>query len=166
MSFPGAFSHWRYNALVPLLLARSLTSTAGLGPVQHTVTLQLLLFVPTLMALYLWSVFSICAYFALCIYPSVWLLVEESRDGEVMWSFRSLWSLSRRGSNWLGVMDGNHTGGLEFWKMEAKFVLHSSKSSCSQTITSNVVGVDGWKLWNARLWCRISSWWTAVNGQN
>lgn len=81
------------------------------------------------------------------VYLSDWLLVEE-RDGKTIWRLRSLWGLSRhgRGTGWLWMMNGNHTSGLEFGKVEAKLVLHPGKGSSSQTIASNMVCIDGGKL--------------------
>lgn len=69
----------------------------------------------------------------------------------MIWTFRSLWGLSRRGSDWLWVMYGNHAGGLEFGKVEAKFVLHSSKGGRGQAVASDVVCVNGRKLGDAGL---------------
>lgn len=79
-------------------------------------------------------------------YLSAWLLVDEERDGDVIWRFGPLWGLSQRGSDWLWVMYGNHTRGLEFGKVEAEFVLHPGKGSCGQAVASDVVRVNGRKL--------------------
>lgn len=87
------------------------------------------------------------------IYLSVWLLVEEERDGKVIWRFRPLRGLSRRGSDWLWVMYGHHAGGLELGKVEAKFVLHPGKGGCGQAVASDVVRINGRKLRDARLGC-------------
>lgn len=83
--------------------------------------------------------------FGLCIYLSAWLLVED-RDGKVIWRFRPLWGLSWRGRDRLWVMYGHHTGGLEFGKVEAEFVLHPGKGSRGQAVASDMVSVNGRKL--------------------
>lgn len=64
----------------------------------------------------------------------------------VIWRFRALGGRGWRGCRWLWVMNGNHASGLEFGQMKAEFVLHSSKGSCSQTVASDMVSVDGRKL--------------------
>lgn len=69
----------------------------------------------------------------------------------MIWRFRPLWGLSWRGSDWLWVMYGSHTRGLEFGKVEAKFVLHSRKGGCGQAVASDVVRVDWRKLRDAGL---------------
>lgn len=57
-----------------------------------------------------------------------------------------LWRLSSAGSGRLLVMNGDHAGGLELGKVEAKFILHASKCRRGQAVASDMVGVDGWKL--------------------
>lgn len=93
----------------------------------------------------------------MCIYLSVWLLVEKERDGKVIWRFRALLGLRWRGSDRLRVMNGNHAGGLEFREVKAEFVLHPGKCGCSQAVASEVVGVDGRKLRDAGLGCGLRS---------
>lgn len=48
-------------------------------------------------------------------------------------------------------MYGSHTRGLEFGKVEAKFVLHTRKGGCGQAVASDVVRVDWRKLRDAGL---------------
>lgn len=165
MKFPGAHSHWRYNtvsapflllyALWPLpLYAYSWPVTAGAQ--LHSGERNAPVFVPAFNRLWREVGYQLCA-----------LLVFISVSGP--WWWRSdvkmvtvLWRLS-----WLGrgVMNGDHAGGLELWKVETKFVLHPGKSGCSQAVASDVVGVDGRKLWNARLWCRFRSRWTTAESR-
>lgn len=83
--------------------------------------------------------------------------------GEVKRTF--LWRLRWLGAGRLWVMNGDHAGGLELWKVETKFVLHPGKSGCGQAVASDVVGVDGRKLWNARLGCRFRSCWTTAESR-
>lgn len=69
----------------------------------------------------------------------------------MIWRVRPLRGLSWRGSDWLWVMYRNHTRGLEFGKVEAKFVLHACKGGCGQAVAPDVVCVDGRKLGDAGL---------------
>lgn len=101
-----------------------------------------------------WPLFVECVLH-LCVYLSVWLLVMVERDDEMIWISRPLRCLS-----W--VMYGSHTGRLEFGKVESKFILHPSKGSCSQVVTSNVVHIDGRKLWDSRLGFGFGSSWTTA----
>lgn len=80
-----------------------------------------------------------------------WPLVAAERDGEDRSGCTPLRCLNRRGGGRLTVMDGNHAGRLKLRKVQAEFVLHPGESSCSQAVSSNVFGVDGGKLGNARL---------------
>lgn len=57
-----------------------------------------------------------------------------------------LWRLSSAGGGRLLVVNGDHAGGLELGKVEAKLILHPGKCRRGQAVASNVVGVDGWKL--------------------
>lgn len=88
-------------------------------------------------------------------------LVVEERDGEDRSGCTPLRCLNGRGR--LSVMDGNHAGRLELGKMEAEFVLHPSEGSCGQAVASDMLGVDGGKLGNARFGrrlgaCRATTW--------
>lgn len=161
MKLPGAYSHWRLNTVrdsgphrcllcctaagssPPLWLASGHWSTPF---TPKRVMGQWCLFLSQ------WPLFVECVLH-LCVYLSVWLLVMVERDDEMIWISRPLRCLS-----W--VMYGSHTGRLEFGKVESKFILHPSKGSCSQVVTSNVVHIDGRKLWDSRLGFG-SSWTTA-----
>lgn len=163
MKLPGAYSHWRLNTVRDSGPHRCLLccTAAGSSPLlwlasghwstpftPKRVMGQWCLFLSQ------WPLFVECVLH-LCVYLSVWLLVMVERDDEMIWISRPLRCLS-----W--VMYGSHTGRLEFGKVESKFILHPSKGSCSQVVTSNVVHIDGRKLWDSRLGFGFGSSWTTA----
>lgn len=159
MEMPGAHSHWRYSTISALVPSPSVLLHPQLPPAFDWVAhLGLVLVALKLMA----PICGVCVFTVrvLFVYLSVWLLVEDKRGGKVTWGCEPLRVLSPCGRVW--VMYWSHTRGLEFGQVEAKFVLHPSKGSSSQAVASNMVRIDGRKLWDARLGCGIRSCWATA----
>lgn len=171
---PGARSHWRYNtevqraAPVAVATASSPAPSWASLPAGWTLApgreggratgwrwLSLMLKGPTA-----------CGAWLNCV--SIWVTGSWWRRRRMEeWCAASdpLLGLSWRGGRRLRVMNGGHARGLELGKVEAKFVLHPGEGGRGQAEAAHVVGVDGGKLWDARVGGGLRSRGTTAGGE-